>query len=423
MSYKNWRNITIENEIKEYVIEICNNLLERLNCPEKIIEENGISLGSGSSGIIILLNEINKVLNIDTRELIHQYICYSEKYIYQNLGVFSLYEGITGFNYAVSIINNNTGDYANLLLELDKLFIKGVNLFLDSINNFSNIIKNDYEFDVINGMAGIGRYVLSRKNNNSEMRDLCYRIAEYLVKLTEDLVIDNKKIKGWGVYEKILDKKNNFIYTNNIEYNLGLAHGVPGVLATLSLFYTNGINVENQLISINEITNWLISTENKLEDNLWPYSIRLDDEYNKDYKRIAWCYGNPSISVSLFLASKAVNNDNLLLKSREIFNNMFRYKYDFWSITSPMLCHGFGGILTIMLRISESKILKEKYESLFKIIISNVNYSKDFCFNNNDIINNYDLPGFIMGSSGIVLSLLNLISISEPDWDQLLLLS
>ena len=126
MSYKNWRNITIENEIKEYVIEICNNLLERLNCPEKIIEENGISLGSGSSGIIILLNEINKVLNIDTRELIHQYICYSEKYIYQNLGVFSLYEGITGFNYAVSIINNNTGDYANLLLELDKLFIKGV---------------------------------------------------------------------------------------------------------------------------------------------------------------------------------------------------------------------------------------------------------------------------------------------------------
>lgn len=424
----NWAGLKIDNNYKNIIEDLCIELLNRLSNPKDVIIDGDISLASGSSGIIIFLNEINKVLGIDTSELIHKYVKFSEYYLYNYLQNFSLYNGITGFNYAISLVNNDTGNYSKLIESLDKLFIKDFTPVIDTIltnnTNIDSYPKFDSEFDLISGLSGISRYILSRKNKNKEMENLLYKILSYFVDLCNDKVINGTVVKGWITKKIDFDKNNNAYYSDINEYNLGVAHGAPGILSILSILTKNNIEIKGQKEAIENIQNWILEINEYVEHGIWPCYATKNDSYELGhFKRIAWCYGNPGISNSLLLSSEALNNNTINQFSNKVLENIYNIPYSEWLISSPMICHGYAGILQIIFRSYNKNLIYFNADILIKELISNIDFKKNFCFFNNDMNKYYDTPGFLMGSSGIALVLLSSISSIPPNWDQILLLS
>lgn len=426
----NWAGLQIDDYYKNTVENLCMELIQRLSNPKDVIPNGDVSLSSGSSGIIILLNEINKVLGINTDELIHKYIQYSNDNLYNYLKDFSLYSGITGFNYAVSLVNNDTGNYSKLIQSLDDLFIKNftpvLNNMLTNNTNTDFTPKFDFEFDLISGLSGISRYIISRKNKNKEMESLLCKVSSYFVNLCTDKILNGESVKGWITKKVDFDDNNNIHYTDINEYNLGIAHGVPGVLAILSILTINNIEVPGQKKAIENIQNWLLDINKYIKDGMWPCYIYQDDIYGyklSHYKRIAWCYGNPGISTALLLSSKALNNKSIHQFSNKILENIYTIPDKQWVISSPMICHGYAGILQIILRSHNKELIYNNADTLIKKLLCNIDFKQKFCFFNNDMNKYYDTPGFLMGASGIALVLLSSISSTPPNWDQLLLLS
>nr|WP_243425103.1 lanthionine synthetase C family protein [Clostridium sardiniense] len=404
-------------------------MINRLSNPKDTIVNEDISLASGTAGIIIFLNEIDKVLNIDTKELIHKYIIFSNDYICNYLNDFSLYSGITGFNYAISLINEDTGNYSKLLKTLDDLFIENFTPALNKIidnkldDNFE--AKFDSEIDLISGLMGITRYILLRKDNNDDMKNLLYKISNYLVKLCEDKNLNGKRVKGWIMKRVDIDENNKIIFTDKYEYNLGIAHGLPAILAILSLLIKNNIEVDGQREVIKNIQDWLLKINTIVKDDIWPcYVTQNNNNYELgEYKRIAWCYGNPGIGIPVLLSSDVSNTNEINKLANNILENIYNIPREKWIISSPMICHGYAGILQVIFRSRNKYLICNHSDELIDKLLYNINLNKKFCFDNNDINRSYDIPGFLTGSTGIALVLLSSISYNSPKWDEVLLLS
>ena len=89
-------------------------------------------------------------------------------------------------------------------------------------------------------------------------------------------------------------------------FNLGLAHGVTGILAFLSIAMIRGFEVEGQREAISQIAAWICQQSIQENENIqWPYQVSWEEEMEK-ISRIkvpsgdAWCYGVPGIFENSF---------------------------------------------------------------------------------------------------------------------------
>lgn len=54
------------------------------------------------------------------------------------------------------------------------------------------------DYDVIEGVSGIANYLLLFQEDKA-MGDLLIDILKYLVRLTEDIIVDGEKVPGWHI--------------------------------------------------------------------------------------------------------------------------------------------------------------------------------------------------------------------------------
>ncbi|MFF1816541.1 lanthionine synthetase C family protein [Kribbella sp. NPDC058245] len=326
-----------------------------------------------------------------------------------------LFVGIGGIATTAAYLSREGTRYGGLLATLDDRIATAT---AEQSTEFVRSPANQpYEaFDVICGLAGLERYLMLR-----DRPELAGLVA---------LCDSGPDEPNWFTPPDAIRKDTSIAewYENGI-YNCGLAHGIPGPLAVLSIALSHGYVVPRQTEAIARTAEWLVAQ--RVDDEWgvnWPACVTRDGS-GEGPAQAAWCYGSPGVARSLFLAGKAIGDDKLRQLAIEAMAAVHRRP---WSARltgdSPGLCHGVAGLLQIMVRFAndtdeplftEAAVeLTERVLDLYRPEIATGYYSRKSATGEMR-----EHGGLLDGAAGVALALLAASTPVEPSWDHVLLLS
>ncbi|WPC44137.1 lanthionine synthetase C family protein [Clostridium sp. JS66] len=440
MKMKNVKLITskeIENSEVELVKFALERIMEKMKYPEKLnndlinMKVNPIFM---YPSICMLLGESKELLNdeIDWDDVSYKYMLYIKNGIESGhlRLTSSLFSGLAGVGFGVYSLYKSTSHYKKFIDSLNEVII---NETLDLINNMNLNDLHMSTYDTISGLSGITGYLLLFKEE-TKIKKCIEVILEALISITKDREVFGERVAGWHIssknqfleQEKVMYKKGNF--------NLGISHGITGVLGILSIALKEGVEIEGHKNAINRI---LIDLKKYLyiDENgyiYWPPTIKFEDyivgncEIHKS--RASWCYGTPGIARTMYLAGKMVNDIesmNIGIKAIEGLCNM---KDEDWMLDSPTMCHGYAGLLTVIqaMYLDTNKLIFDiGRKRLLKIILSFYSDDARFVFHNIDFDHPYseksklvkkDDISLLEGTCGILLSLLLFFKPITTNW-------
>ena len=122
-------------------------------------------MSHGYPGVILFLNEFQNLYHVNFDELIHKYVLRIGKELERGIEGYSLYSGISGIAFSIDVVSDGHLHYRNILQTLDDYLIEFINRKMTCINTEAN----PREYDVVRGLAGIGRYLLNRVEANPKV--------------------------------------------------------------------------------------------------------------------------------------------------------------------------------------------------------------------------------------------------------------
>jgi lantibiotic biosynthesis protein len=283
-------------------------------------------------------------------------------------------------------------------------------------------------FDIISGAAGILAYLVSIKQADSAIQQAISCLLDYLVWLCEPGQPLGQE--RWYIPPALLPNDSHRQVFPRGNFNCGMAHGIPGPLAALSLTWQAGYHAPGLHETIAYLANWVIEHRSEQEWGIdWPDSIPLEvageaHEWQRlSPTRAAWCYGAPGVARSLWLAGYALEDEAVRARGVEAIESALRRQIAQRDIFSPILCHGTAGLLHICLRFAhecESTLAREQIPVLVKQILDAFNPSFPLGFRNTEQSISVDLPGWLGGAPGIAMVLLAAATDVTPTWDRAL---
>jgi hypothetical protein len=274
-------------------------------------------------------------------------------------------------------------------------------------------------FDVIVGLAGTAGYLLLRAEDQA-LRS----VLTGLVRLCQD----GPDGPNWFTPAEAMfpDSPIAQQFPEGV-FNCGLAHGIPGPVAALSLASQAGISVAGQGAAIAYASQWLV--ENRVDDEWGPnWSFGVSPQGRPGHPaQSAWCYGSPGVARSLWLAGTALDDPKLRELAVEAMAAVYRRPWSVRAIgQSPGLCHGVGGLLQITLRFAHDTgepVFTDAATDLTERLLALYEPDRAVGFASiEDAGVRTDRPGLLDGAAGAALALLAAGGAAEPRWDRVLLL-
>ncbi|MED0936656.1 lanthionine synthetase C family protein [Bacillus mobilis] len=396
-----------------------------------------LAMSSGYPSLCMLYGELDNMYPNDGWDLIgHTYMVKIQKLINENgVNSISTFSGLAGIGYAARALSRDGERYQNFIRSINNILINYVDKHMDEIEKKIELGNYISDYDVIEGLTGIGRYLLLFKDHNAAYRILT-KILNYLIRLAGNIVINNSSIPAWFIPNQNLSiAEERDLYSNGL-FNCSLSHGIAGPLALLSIAYTHEVRVSGQKEAIIKISDWLISKSDVTDSGIYFSDIiSLEDEINGTKKikslRDSWCYGAPGILRSLWLASLAIDDAYVAKFSLSGWETLFTVRKSNWGLDSPTFCHGLSGFFHINnLMIKENKAVEflDVQKQLLHQLISSYSDKSPFGFQdiefNEQGIYKMNKVGLIDGSTGIALSLIAYVNQrSKTAWDTMFLLN
>ncbi len=280
-------------------------------------------------------------------------------------------------------------------------------------------------FDTVYGLAGIARYLLFAVENGLPGEKHLRHILRRLVRWSM-----GAPPKGYFTPRELVDDS---LCRLNPEYcdgyiDIGLAHGIAGPLTILSLAWQNGVRVGAQLEAVEALVETVMKALNSTE---WGLSVSYRLSPNKvggsGLSRTAWCYGNPGVARALSIAGTAYKRKEWIDLAEELIRAVISRPKNKLGISSPMICHGYSGLLLVLNRFIMDPSIKDKtgYQEFAvfcaESIIKEYDSKTPYGFTNSEI--GAEDPSLLTGAAGIALALLTAAGITKPTWDILLMLS
>jgi hypothetical protein len=203
------------------------------------------------------------------------------------------------------------------------------------------------EFDLIYGLTGIGAYLLRRAPGS----DALQRTLSYLVRLTEPIAVDGTMLPGWWTFHDPSFKESPAFLGGHS--NHGVAHGIAGPLALLSLALRAGITVTGQVDAIERICAWLDTwRQPDREGSWWPHWVSRDEHQvqrttQQGPLRPSWCYGTPGLARAQQLAAIATDDRSRKQMAEQALITCLADQPQVDRIIDTSLCHGWAGLFQI----------------------------------------------------------------------------
>ncbi|MDQ1914631.1 lanthionine synthetase C family protein [Paenibacillus sp. GD4] len=324
----------------------------------------------------------------------------------------SLYEGFLGIAWAIAHLSEKSGD-DDLLYEVDSLLLE--------------LLRKPWygDFDLTNGLVGIGVYARERFPSPAaeEMLTLVIRQLD---------AVAEKGPHGttWFTRPELLPPDTRSYYAPDGYYNLGMAHGAPGVIALLSHAFALGVEKSKVRRLLDDAIPWLLAR--RIEDHGFGQFPRcIGPGIEPSPALAAWCHGDPGVAAALLAAAKHVGESNWADTAMAICKPSVLLQDDESRVAEAGFCHGAAGLAHLYNRFYQAT-----GEELFKEAACHwVRRTLDMRRRDQGIGGYLALtgshgrmvwtpePGMLIGSAGIALTLLAASTSIEPLWDRIYLLS
>lgn len=329
----------------------------------------------------------------------------------------ALHGGYTGVAWAVEHMRGRVLDPDN-----DDLNEEIVEVLLEQL---AADTWEEGDYDLISGLVGIGVFALERLPHPSG-RALLERVIYHLKGLA-------REVPGgvtWFTPPSHVGPRQRGEYPDGY-YNLGVAHGVPGVTALLSLALRAGVGSETAEELTRASVAWILSQRSVGQPG-WEFPSWVSPGAPAAGSRTAWCYGDAGVAASLFHAGQAIDEQTWVRQSTTVAREAAGRPHELTGVADGGLCHGCAGLAHIFNRFhqaTEDTVLGEAASTWYQRLLRQrqpgrgvggfVALDTDADFN---IIPSAS-PGLLIGASGVALGLLGALTPIEPGWDRAFLLS
>jgi hypothetical protein len=325
----------------------------------------------------------------------------------------SLLAGYSGIAWAVEALGWSTpGDDEDELSEVDAELLTAV---------AEKPWSDDY--DLGSGLVGFGVYALERLPRARARATL----SEIVQRLEETAETDGAAV----TWLTRADQLNELQREGSPDgyYNLGMAHGISGVIALLARACAAEIEVERVRRLLKGAVTWL-------------FAQRRDDAPRFDYwtgrgsackrSRSAWCYGDPGVAAALFLAGRATGDAEWLRAALELAREAAARPFAESGAVDAPICHGTAGLAHIYNRLYQASGDEELRRAAVLWIERTLDMRKDgagiggylTAIRNESGETTFEPDTtFLSGAPGVAMALAAAVSDAEPVWDRVLLLS
>ncbi|MCX5206721.1 lanthionine synthetase C family protein [Streptomyces sp. NBC_00237] len=282
-----------------------------------------------------------------------------------------LYYGVPALAFVVHLAaEDRPGQYGRALATLDKHVRALVRSRLEKAHARMDAGRWPAlaEFDTIRGLTGLGALLLRRE----EHADLARDVLAYLVRLTEPVRHGGESLPGWWSDLAPSGKPSPAEFPGG-HANNGVAHGISGPLALLSLAALRGITVPGQMEAIGRICSWLDRWQQHPSTGVWwPHWItraQLGNELpGAGPARPSWCYGTAGFARTQQLAALATDDLARQRNAEQALLQAMTHPAQRHQTADLSLCHGFAGLAYLTQRSAEDAVTAGLQECLPELI-------------------------------------------------------
>jgi hypothetical protein len=284
-----------------------------------------------------------------------------------------------------------------------------------------------HDYDLISGLAGMGVYALERLRHPAAQACLA-AIVDRLDELAE------RQPAGvtWHTSPALLPAHQRAQCPGGY-YNLGLAHGVPGVIGLLAGAWAAGVARDHVGPLLQQAVAWL-------QAHALPpgrgarYAWVVAPEAAPEPTRSAWCYGDPGVAAAVLLAGQATGNASFLAAARELGLGVAARPRAEAGVVDAGLCHGSAGLGLVLYRLylgTGDPALAEGARAWLAATLDmrdpgagdSVAGFRAYGAVGEGRLDWEPDPGMLTGAAGVALALLAGLGHVSPDWDRALMLS
>jgi lantibiotic modifying enzyme len=324
----------------------------------------------------------------------------------------SLHGGLTGMGWAIAHVRDRLPNFDGEedLVEIDEAL-------LDHLGQ-SPWAEN---YDLISGLVGFGVYALERLPRPAAVACL-ERVLDRLAETAEH------RPEGitWWTDPAWLPAETRAKVPHGY-YNLGLAHGVPGVIALLGRVCAAGVALGRARPLLAGAVRWLLAQQGPCGFAYW-----VGPGGAEKPTRLAWCYGDPGIAAALLGAARGVDEPAWERAALAAARRAAHRPPEQAGVVDAGLCHGAAGLGHLFNRLFQATgepWLEEAASSWFQRALAMRRPGRGVGAYEAWQLGEGGGPtwvadrGLLTGAAGIALALLAATAPFEPAWDRTLLLA
>jgi lantibiotic modifying enzyme len=287
------------------------------------------------------------------------------------------------------------------------------------------------DYDVVSGLVGYGVYALERLP-----RQTAADCLELVVDRLDEIAEHTAQGVTWHTAPKLLPETVHKDFPNGY-YNLGLAHGVPGVIALLGkICATRDERLQTgrakaELLLKGAVA-WLLAQQPADRAQSFPYWA--GPGISATPGRVAWCYGDLGIAVALLGAARCVNERAWEREASKIGRRIAGRPAEQSGVVDCGLCHGAAGVGHLFNRLFQATG-ETRFATAARFWFER---TLEMRRPNQGIAGFAALmpdperpgkkrwiaaPGILEGAAGVALALLAAATPIKPEWDRMLLAS
>ncbi len=285
-------------------------------------------------------------------------------------------------------------------------------------------------YDLISGLVGYGLYALDRVGRPSGRR-LLQRVIELLD-------ATKTEVNGgftWHTAPNLLPQWQRDLHLEGY-FNLGLAHGVPAVIALLGQANALGVHARRSITLLEGAVAWLLAQKNP-EGSGSCFATIVSPRYAQETgpSRIAWCYGDLGLGVALLWAARSVGRGDWEAEALAIARLAAKREMAKAGVRDAGLCHGAAGNAHIFNRLWQAtgeELFREAALTWFEETLAlrqpglGLGGFRAWMPDPEAKGNQepwVDAEGLLEGAAGIGLALLAAVTPMEPRWDRMLMVT
>ena len=409
-----WR-VLCQDELRDDIELLLNEIGQAL----RTIQEAG-DLASGSAGLAVFyaymaLAQPGKGWEEDAERYLDQAVSSLTEGVQRP----HLYGGFTGIAWAIEHLQSRIPGLGEEDLNED------VDTALEGLLTTDSWHRS---YDLISGLVGYGIYALERIHRPTGPRILAQVIShlDRMKEVREDGLT-------WHTASFLLPSWQRQDHPSGY-YNLGVAHGVPGVIGLLGHASAQSVTPQCTEDLVEGAVRWLLAQQAPSGSLSAFETLAYPSAPSEAPSRIAWCYGDLGLSVSLLAAARSSRRQDWEIRAREIASGAASRDLSTAGAVDGGLCHGAAGNAHLFNRLWQATgdpIYREAslrwLNGTLSIRVPGVGIAgfqawagakpgslePTWC----------TVPGFLEGAAGIGLSLISSIYPVTPHWDRVLMAS